>query len=330
MKTIYINQQKPKKKSFIVWIIAVLIVLALAAKFFISPFLERFINKSGSDEKGYSFRIYDLDLKIFKGEASVKKVVVYNHRNDHSFLDAKDLLVDFDPLKIFSSNKVFSLKADLVNVTISKDFVDEVKRVRNEDKETPSDVYIEKLTADVKKMNVRLLQEDKGRTLMTLNNLHTTIKDFGLGKADKVTLVHLTSAIEGGGKIELQGKTKLEKGNTSWTFNGQMKNITPPIIEKLAGQNFPFELEASNFDAAINAHSSGGEIAGEISPKLKELKIKVDKKDGALKRNLAKVSNYITDKLKDDKEDYTLSLPFTLNENFTLDLEDSWNKFKKK
>lgn len=331
MKSIYIYQRKSHKKKIMVLVIAILIFLILAVKFLLPPVLEAVINRSGSDEKGYSFRIEDLDLKILKGEATVKTIEVFNNKTDHTFLKANKVLVDFDLFKIMGAHKVFFIKADLVDVTISKDFADEVKRVKNEAKEkTPTEVYVEKITANVKKMNVRLMQEDKGRTLMTLNNLHSTIKDLGLGNPKKSTTVHLTSAIQGGGEIELNGKTKLEKDNTPWTFDGQMKNITTPVIEKLAGQDFPFEVEASNFNATITAHSRGEEIVGEISPNLKELKIKVDKDDSFLKRNVAKATNFFAEKVKGENDNYTFDLPFILNENFAVDLEDSWNKFKKK
>ena len=332
MKPIYINQKKSHKNKIVLALIALLVVFFICVKLFLSPILEAAINRSGSDGKGYHFKIKDLDLKILKGEVFIGKMEVFNHKNAHTFLDAKDVELGFNPFNVMGAHKVFSLKVDVINAIISKDFSNEVKRVKNETKETKdkaqTDVYIEKITADVRKLNVRHLEEDKSRTLITFNNLQTTIKDLGLGKPKKETTIQLTSGIEGGGQIELHGKTKIEKGNTPWTFNGKLKKITPTMIEMLAGEKFPFEAEAPNFDASINAHSEGAAIVGEITPKIKELRIKADAKDSALKRNIAKATNYLMKKIEGQNDEFTIALPFTLDENFKLDLEDSWNKFR--
>ena len=337
MKNIYIGKRPTKKRKVFLISLVVIVLLLLSAKFVLPPVLEAMINRSGGHEKGYSYKIKDLDIHFLKAEAAVRSLDVFNYKNDHTYFEGKNIVMGINPFKVLGDHKVLSLKADVVNATISKDLFDEVKRVKNESKEnikgkegTAKNIYLDRISADVKKFNIRLLEEDKGRTLMTLNNFQVLVNDLGLGQPEKETEMKLTSEIEGGGQIVLHGKTKLEKGNTPWTFNGEMKNITPPIIEKLAGQKFPFEVIASNFNAAIKAHSAGGQIEGEISPMIKDLKLNADKEKDFLKRNIAKATNYLTDKLKGENEQYTITLPFTLNEKFKLDIEDSWNKFKKK
>src|SRR5690606_19057747 len=98
MKPIYVGQQKKpaSKKVWYVGIFVLLIILLL--KFLLPPVVESAINRSGSDEQGYSFRIENLDLAFLKMEVWVEKAEVFNHKNSHTYLEGKDLVMDFNPL----------------------------------------------------------------------------------------------------------------------------------------------------------------------------------------------------------------------------------------
>lgn len=329
MKTIYIS--RPQSKSRARFYIIAGIVLFLVALRAISPLLiENMINHAGSDRYGYNFRVDDIDLKIWRGVVSVGEARVFNAKTDQNFVEARDLTFNFDPTKIFDNKKIFTVTGKEVDITISKDLVSEVKRVKNEAKDkTKSKIYLDKVEAEIDVINVQQHESDGTRTLITLKDTQALLKDFGIGSVNKDTKFEVESKIAGGGNILLKGKTVLEKHESPWAIEGKMESISSQVIEKLAGDKLPFEVEKANISAEIVAHSSGGQISGVLEPHIKDFKM-VDKKDeNFIRKNLIKVGNYIFERTKGKDEELDMKLPFTLNENFTLNLPETIDKITK-
>jgi hypothetical protein len=329
MKPIYISRPEPKSRARFYIIGGILFFLvALRA---MSPLLvENMINHAGSDEKGYAFRVDDVDLKIWRGVVNIAEARVYNAKTDQNFVEAHDLTFNFDPTKIFDDKKIFTVSGKEVDIILSKDFLSEVERVKNEGKnKVKREMYLDKVEAEIGKINVQQQESGGKRTLITLEDTQALFKDLGVGSVNKDTEFEVESKIAGGGNIQLQGKTILEKKETPWVIEGKMEDISSAVIEKLAGNKLPFEVEKANINAEITAHSSGGQISGVLRPHIKDFKL-TDKKDETfLKRNIAKVGNYIFDKTKGEDEELSMKLPFTLNENFTLNLPETIDKITK-
>lgn len=326
MKPIYISKPEPKNRARL-YIIAGIILFLVALRAMTPLLVENYINHAGGDDKGYAFRVDDIDLKIWRGVVTVGEARVYNAKTDQNFVEANDITFNFDPTKIFDDRKVFTVSGREIDIILSKDFASEIERVKNEaKKKTKNEVYLDKVEAEFKTINVQQNEEGGTRTLITLEDTQALLKDFGVGSVNEATEFEVESKIAGGGNIQLQGKTVLEKKETPWIIEGKMEAISSAVIEKLAGDKLPFEVEKANIDAEIAAHSSGGQISGVLEPHIKDFKL-VDKKDeGFLKRNLAKVGNYIFEKSKGDDEELSMKLPFTLNENFTLNLPETIDK----
>lgn len=326
MKTIYISKAEPKSRARL-YIIAGIVLFLVALRAMSPLLIENMINHAGSDKYGYTFRVDDIDLKIWRGVVTVGEAKVFNAQTEQNFVEAKDLTFNFDPTKIFDDKKVFSISGKEVDIILSKDLMSEVERVKNQSKEkVKSKMYLDKVEAEIETINVQQNEKEGNRTLITLKDTEALLKDFGVGSVNKETEFEVESKIAGGGNIQLQGKTILEKKDTPWVIEGKMESITSQVIEKLAGDKLPFEVEKANITAEIMAHSSGGQISGVLEPHIKDFKL-VDKKDeNFLRRNIAKVGNYIFEKSKGKDEELNLKLPFTLNENFTLNLPETIEK----
>lgn len=322
MKTIYIRKPEPRSKSRL-YIIG-FIVLFLVSLRAMSPLLvENMINHAGSDDKGYSFRVDDIDLKIWRGEMTIGDVKVYNEKTEHNFVEARDVELYFDPTKLFNDKKVFSVSGKEVDIILSKDLFSEVKRVKNQPKKSRADMYLSKVEADIDTINIQQSDKDGKRTLITLKDTEAKLRDIGVGSINENTKFEVKSHIAGGGNIQLEGKTMPEKDTTPWKIEGKMEEISSAVIEKLAGDKLPFELEKANISADITAHSNGGQVTGVLAPHIKDFKIADDKHQSFIKRNLAKLSNYVYERSKGKDEELNLKLPFTLNENFTLNLPET-------
>jgi len=326
MKTIYISKAEPKSRARL-YIIAGIVLFLVALRAMSPLLIENMINHAGSDKYGYSFRVDDIDLKVWRGVMRVGEAKVFNAKTDQNFVEARDLTFNFDPTKIFDDKKVFTVTGKEVDIILSKDLISEVERVKNEaKKKVKSKVYLDKVEAEIDVINVQQNEAEGKRTLITLNDTQASLKDFGVGSENKDTEFEVESKIAGGGNIQLQGKTVLEKKDTPWEIEGKMESISSQVIEKLAGDKLPFEVEKANINAEIAAHSSGGQISGVLEPHIKDFKL-VDKKDESfIRKNIAKVGNYIFDKSKGKDEELNFKLPFTLNENLTLNLPETIDK----
>lgn len=323
MKTIYIRKPEPRSKTRL-YIIG-FIVLFLVSLRAMSPLLvENMINHAGSDEKGYTFRVDDIDLKIWKGEMTIGDVKVYNEKTDQNFVLARDVELSFDPTKIFNNKKAFSVSGKEVDITLSKDLFSEVERVKNQSKnKSKNDLYLSKVEADIDTINIQQSEKGGTRTLITLKDTEADLRDIGVGSINENTKFEVKSKIAGGGNIHLEGKTKPEAQKVPWVIEGKMEEISSAVIEKLAGDKLPFEIEKANISADIKAHSDGSQVTGVLAPHIKDFKLADDKDQSFIKRNLAKLSNYVLERSKGKNDELNMNLPFTLNENFTLNLPET-------
>lgn len=323
MKTIYIRKPEPKSKSRL-YIIGFIIVFLVSLRAMSPLLVENMINHSGSDERGYSFRVDDIDLKIWRGMMTIGDLRVYNEKTEQNFVEARNIELNFDPTKLFDGKKNLTISGKEVDITLSKDFLNEVERVKNQKKkEVKNEVYLQKVEADFDTINIQQNEKSGTRTLITLKDTEALLRDFGVGSVNENTEFEVDSKIAGGGNIHLEGKTKLEKASTPWVIEGKMEEISSGVIEKLAGDKLPFEVEKANISADIIAHSDGTQVTGVLAPTIKDFKLADDKDQNFIKRNIAKLSNFVIERAKGKDEELYMKLPFILNENFKLDLPET-------
>ncbi len=295
----------------------ILVVLRVAAPYAVKAY----VNQLGADEKGYTFKISDLDLKLLKGKAIVRDLVVFNKKTDVTYVRVNDLELDFDWSELFDDHKNYAATADRADITVSKDFIDEVNRVKNEAKErVPSMIYLDRVTAGIQRINLRELRNGSPRTIVSLRDADVVLRDFGLGSRNVKTSFDLKSKLVGGGSVVMTGKTRLQEKETPWVIDGSLRGITAGVIEKMAGDRLPLKVEQANFDADLVAWSNGGKIFGHILPKIKDVELKDDAEEGFIKRNVAKAANFIFDKAKPEDKPMSLKLPFSLKENLRIDV----------
>lgn len=330
MKSIYISRAENKKSKK--WMVMALVFLALFFLFIrmISPYLLRsYVNQTGADEKGYAYRVGDLDFDVFKGEIFVKDLKVFHQTSEFNIAEMKNVRMNLDWSEIFQGNKIYTMQSDEVNLILSKEFVEEMNRVKNEArKKLKQDIYLDRVIAKIKRFNLKEAKDDNVRTILSLKDVDVSLKDFGLGSINELTEFNLKSQILEGGTVHLSGKTKLETDSTPWVITGKMANITSAVIEKMAGDKIPLEISKASLDAVISAESSGGKIEGEILSELEDFKLDEKKKQGLIKNGIAKATNLLFENKKDEDESVTLSFPFVLNENFTLNFPETLKKLK--
>ncbi len=328
MKPIYIYRPHAKSnKTIIVILVVVMLMVAFAVA---APFLiKSYINKAGADEKGYAYRVGDVDINPFKAQMRLHDIKAFNIKSSVPFAEMTDVKVKFNLIDFLRNEKRMTVNVDQVNVIISKDLFEEINRIKNETKEkTDGDFYVDEVNAFVGEINIKDLRNDNMRTILTLKDANLLMNDFGFGDINEKTTFKLNSSLAEGGKMNLSGKTRLETRDTPWAIEGEMTGITSQVIEKMAGDKLPLEIKEANINAKIFASSSGGRIDGYLSPDVKEFKLIEDKEEGFLKRNIAKATNFIVNKATEGDKEIKLEIPFTLNENFTINFEETINKLK--
>lgn len=327
MKPIYIYRPHTRSNKTIIAILVALIILVgvvVAAPFFIKSY----INKMGSDNKGYAYKIGDLDINPFKAQIRFQDVKAFNFKTSVPFAEIDDVKVRFNLIDLIKNEKRISVNMNQVNFIISKDLFEEMSRIKNEAKEETSDSYIDEVDATFSEFNLKDLRKDHTRTVLSLKDASLKMNDFGVGSVNEKTSFKLNSSIVEGGKLNISGKTKVEMENTPWAIQGEMTGITSKVIEKMAGDKLPLEIKEANINTRIAATSSGGKVTGVIEPDVKEFKLVDDKEAGFLKRNIAKAANFVLNKTVEGDKELILEIPFTLNENFSLNFEESIKKLR--
>jgi hypothetical protein len=331
MKPIYIESERMKKGSpkKLLISLGVLIVVSLVLLLVAPIWIKSTINKAGADQKGYSFRVNDVDMYLSKGRIKIKDIVVFNPETSVKFAELPYLLVEFQLLDVLRKDKILSLKSEELNITLSKDLMDEVHKVKNDGKKNiKSSMYLKEASMQLDRLNVRELKNENIRTVLTLSDVDLKIKDIGSESINESSEFSMKSNIAEGGNIKLMGKTKLQANGTPWSINGVLSSIPAKVIEKLAGDKIPFDIVDAEINSKITAQSNQGVLEGILTPEIKEFKLSEDKSNGVLKRNVAKAINSVF-KTKPGEDDFQIAIPFTLKENFSLNFSDTLEKIRK-
>ena len=331
MRPIYIESERVKKggSKKILLLLGALVSLCLVLLLVAPLWIKSTINKAGADQKGYSFRVNDVDMNLGKGQIKIKDVVVFNPSTSVKMAELPFLTVNFNLMDILRRDKIVSLSSEELNITLSKDLMDEIHKIKEDAEENVKKaLYLKEASIQLERLNLREIKDENTRTILTLNNVILNVKDIGTGSINENTEFNLKSSIAEGGNIKLVGKTKLEADGTPWSINGVLSGIPARVIEKLAGDKLPLDIVDANINSKISAQSHQGVLEGVLTPEIKEFKLSEDKSNGVLKRNVAKAINSIF-KTKPGEENFQFSIPFTLNENFSLNFSETLEKIRK-
>lgn len=323
MGAIYIGGQSHRKNGGSHWklytfLILFLLVAGYALKLSAPTLVENWLNRQGEGDAGYAFSIRDVDLSLEKGKIVLKDVKVFNPETNSKLLEVPHLTIDLDLRDLIQGqDKVVALSADKVDLILSKDFISEMERIKSTNKKHTNVTYLSQLTGKIHELNIIEQKELMSRTILGLKNVNVKVKDVSLNAVNPKTEFSISSKLNGGGKLSLSGKTNENEGTTPWTIQGTLKQVPAGIFNRLAGNQLPFSFEETNLNAVISAHSQDGKISGEISPDIKRLNL-LDKRPGIPTQVIARA---LTDEL-------TFSLPFTLQDELTLEYEDTFKKLK--
>lgn len=311
-----------KKTFFIV------IVLLTIVHFASGPILKSVLNRAGADDKGYSYHIENLKFSPFTGRVKFEDVDVYQPKTKFSFIKISEMIVHFNWISLIRAQKKLAIKIPKIDFIISSALSEEMKRVKEDAKKLQRrELHLDDVTIEVGEFNLKNMQDDSIKKLITFHELTMDLKNLGLHSINKNTKFSLDTQIKGGGSMDLAGKTKLQQDNTPWTITGSMQNITAPVIEKLSGGNLPFKIKEAHFNADITAHSQDGKIQGEIKPLIKNIELDKDQ-ESTTKKLLSKATNFLFNKKKNDKGELEFTLPFTLKNDFSIDLKETVNQLK--
>ena len=323
MGAIYIGGQSNKKKTGSYWKVYLFLILLMsiigAVLKVVGPTLvEKYINRKGAGSTGYAYSIREVELSIAKGQMILKDVKVFNPKTSNELLEAPNLTIQLNLQDlIMSQDKMVSIIADKVDVTLSKDFSSEMERIKAIAETQKNDFYLNVLEGKIGQLNIIEKKEDQSRTMLELSNVIIKVKEVSPLSINKKTEFSVTSNIADGGKFNITGKTNEDNGRTPWTIQGSLKQVSASFFNKIAGDKLPFSFNESKLNAEITAHSDQGVVSGEISPDIKRLNL-IDEKPGVPTQSIARA---LTD-------DLTFSLPFTLGDALTVQYEDTFRKLK--
>lgn len=327
MKAIYINRyQGPGKKKHTLFLkfIIVLAILAGLARLVAPYLITEYINKMGKNEEGLRFKVSDVSLKILDSKAWIGNLRVFNSDGSRVLMELNDGWIDVDPIRFLKKENLATQEWKSGEVVISKYLFDELKKIKNR-KRTDSDVYFDSLKTNLNELNIRQVQDESVVTLLSLKDANLKMENVGTGDPKKPTTFDFSSLIKEGGSVTMTGKTQLDKEETPWSIKGEVKKMNAVVLEKLSGKALPIDIKAADMNASITAFSNGEAISGVLTPDIKEFKLK-EEKGNTLKRTVAKVSNFVLDKLKGKEEELKFEIPFTLKENFSLDIDQTVKK----
>lgn len=329
MKSIYISGPAKKKSHFmkVFWAFILFVILLGVLRVASPHVLRNYVNKAGADDRGYTYRVADLDFKLLKGEFYVKDLKVFHKSSSVNMVAANQLQINVDWREILQGNKSYEMHGDVIDVFLSKQLIEEIKRVKGEAKQSVAqDVYLNKVTAKVDRFNLKELENEDTRTVLSLTDVDATVKDIGLGKVYDKSDFSFKSKIAEGGTFNLTGNTKKQDGHVSWVVNGSLANIPSTVFEKIAGEKYAIDLEKTNVDAVILAKSEEGIIEGELTSRIEDFKFSESKRQGLIKRGLAKITNALLKEKIDEDGSLKLNIPFTLKENLSLDVPETLRK----
>lgn len=327
MKAIYINRyQGPEKKKHTLFLkfIVVLIILGGLARIAAPYLITEYINKIGQVEQGLRFKVSDISLKILDSKAQIGNFRVFNADGSVVLMEFTHGLIDVDPIRFLKKENLATQNWKSGEIVLSKYLFEELNKIKNKEK-SEKEIYFDSLKTNFDELNIRQVKDESVVTLLSLKDANLKMENVGTGDNKKPTTFDFSSLIREGGSLVMTGKTLLDKENTPWSINGEAKKINENVLEKLSGKALPIEIKAAEINAAITASSNGKSITGIFAPDIKEFKLK-EEQGNTLKRTVAKVSNFVLEKLKGKEEEVKFEIPFTLNENFTLNIDDTVKK----
>lgn len=323
MGSIYIGGQRNKKQSGIKWKVYTFLILFLAVigaglKVAGPTIVEKWLNRQGADSKGYAFSIRDVELSIAKGQLVLNDVKIFNPETSNEFLETPKLTIQINLQDLIQSqDKIVSVIADKVDLTLSKDFSSEIERIKSAGEKKKNDFYLDSVEGKIGQLNIIEKNEDQSRTVLELNEVNVKVKEVTMLSINKKTEFSVTSKIADGGKLNVTGKTSDENGRNPWTIQGSLKNIPASFFNKIAGDKLPFAFIEESLNAEISAHSENGKVSGEITPDIRKLNLLVEKA-GVPTQSIARILS----------EELTFTLPFTLKDKLTLQYEDTYKELK--
>lgn len=331
MKSIYISGQR-KKKSYFLPLFSVLIIFAamLGVLHVVAPYVLRdYINKTGEDDRGHTYRVGDLDINLVKGEMDLKDVRVFHKSSTTGLAYVHLLKVNFNWLDLARDEKNYKLHADVVDVLLSKHLVQEIGRIKQDAKaDRVRGIFLKSVTANVKRFNLREMDNDNIRTVLTLNDLEANLKNMATEKIYDNSEFTLKSKILEGGAFSLTGRAEKVDGSLSWKLTGNLSGIPSRVLEKMAGTEAPLDLAETKVDAAIVARSADGIIKGEMDSRIKDFRFTEEKTQDLIRRGLNRVTKLLLqDKLEEDGS-LKVSIPFTLKESFSVDVPEALKKIE--
>ena len=331
MKSIYISGQR-KKKSYFLPLFSVLLVFGalLGILHLVAPYVLRdYINKTGEDGRGHTYRVGDLDINFVKGVLDLKDVRVFHKSSTVSLANIHFLKINFNWLDLARDEKNYNIEADVVDVMLSTHLVQEIGRIKKEASAgRVKGIYLESVTASIKRFNLREMDNDIIRTVLTLNDVEANLKNMATEKIYDNSEFNLKSNIQEGGAFSLTGKADKSDGTISWKLSGNLSGISSRVLEKMAGADAPLDLVETKVNAAIVARSADGIIKGEMNSRIEDFRFSEEKTQGLVKKGLNRVTNLLLqDKLEEDGS-LKVSIPFTLKENFSVDVPDALKKIE--
>lgn len=320
MRTIYIGGSGTVRKGGVKWklylfLFAFLAVTGAVLKVAAPTIVEKWINQKGADSTGYAFSIRDSELSLSRGQVVLSDVKVFNPETSAEILEAPQLTIKFNWMELLrSEEKNISVLADSVDLTLSKDFSSEIKRIGELNRK--SDLHFNLIQGNIAKLNVIEQKEDQSRTVVELSDVSIKVRDVSPLSINKKTEFSITSKVVDGGKLNLTGKTAEANGSTPWSIQGSLKKVRTDLLNKIAGDKLPFSFHEPTLNAEIIAQSEQGRVSGEILPDVAKVNL-IDERPGFTHS----IKRVLTDEL-------TFTLPFTLKDELTVEYSDTFSKLR--
>ena len=256
-------KRKGKAKRIVLWTLGTLVTLAVlaiaAVIIWLGPIVEWYIEKYDTEFVGREVAVDDLRIKLFKGEATAKNIVLYEADGETHFARIGDIYVSMELKELFDKHvHITKVVADEAYLMIDQNyeefnfddmmvFIEEEYLTEEEPVDEESEPW--KITLD----NI------------TINNSHLAYYDHELDKRWDLTSMHLATPsfyldsrfthidVESiiNDKAELSGVLMLNYDNWEFTFDGTLRE---------------FELSETYkyWTPYLNIGSVGGNVAAEM------------------------------------------------------------------
>lgn len=320
MRDLYIGGPRRAKKGGIMWklylfLFFFLIIVGAGLKVSSPLLVEKWLNKQGSGKQGYAYTVREVELALRDGEITLKDVKVFNPTTKVALLESPSLKLKINIQDILrAEERKMIISGDKLDVFLSQDLTSEIHRITNSSPR--HDLYLSLLEGKFSLVSIIEKKPNESRTLVKLHDVNLKMKELSVASVNKKTEFSLVSKIANGGEMNLSGSIN-EEGQNSWKIEGSLKEFSPNLFNQLAGSHLPFSFNESAINAQIIAHSSDGELKGEIVPEVTKLNL-ISERPGLEKQVIARALT----------EELTFSLPFRLKDELTLEYADTYKKLK--